>query len=116
MPRTPKLNEEQKRHIVEAIEYKTLTVTELANYYNCHPRTIYRALEEAGMGTAQTDRKMPAGQKALAILKKHGIELEQLDSVLSKVVVYKAAPQPMRTTSSRIAALFHPAPTVGAPA
>lgn len=109
--RTPKLTVNQKLHITQAIEDKTMTVTELANYYNCHPRTIYRAMEEAGLGTAATDRKMPAGQKVLAILKKHDISVEQLDSVLSRVVTYQAAPRPQKQST---AALFHPAPTVGA--
>lgn len=108
MTRTTKLSPAEKQHAVSSVVNRTNTVTEMANYFGVHPRTIYRALEESGEGMAQTGRKPSAGKKALEIMARHGISVEQLDSVLTQAESFSVAKRP--STPSKTAALFHPAP------
>lgn len=110
MTRPHKLTALQKAFAVDQVLAKHMTVTELAVMYRVHPRTIYRAMEEAGHGTAQTDRKMSPGKKALEIMAKYGISVEQLEGVLIQATTFTIPKAPR--APSKAAALFHPAPTV----
>lgn len=75
------LTDWQKETIVESIDKKTHTVTELANNLGCHPKTIYRVLEEKGVITPGA--KVNVSQQVRKLLDQHKLTVEQLEARLA---------------------------------
>lgn len=74
-------NDHQKDFIVQNVEGKYMSITDLANHFGCHPKTIYRVLEEKGVITPSS--KVTVGQQMKKLLEQHNITVEQLEARLA---------------------------------
>ena len=119
MTRKIHLSDLDKDFIATSIRDKVYNVTQLANMFGCHPKTINRAMAEKGVARLGTSHKRNVdGARALALLKTYGVTVDQLAGILSKhtyttpTINSTIAPQPNTPSLNarqRTAALFRPA-------
>jgi hypothetical protein len=116
MTRKIHLSDLDKDFIATSIRDKVYNVTQLANMFGCHPKTINRAMAEKGVARLGTSHKRNVdGARALALLKTYGVTVDQLAGILSKhtyTITPAGAPQPNTPSLNarqRTAALFRPA-------
>jgi len=72
----------QKECIVENHKRRNFNQKTQAKFYKVSERTINRVLNEAGVATA-VPRIQGEAYRAMQILKKHNIHVDQLDRILS---------------------------------
>jgi transposase-like protein len=106
MTRPSTLLDVEKQSIAYRYEAKAATITELAIQYKCHPRTIYRALEEHNVSLHSGHRQTKA-QKVMALLDKYCITPDQLESVLLQATTFNSRAVAKASTT---AALFKQPP------
>lgn len=98
------LSEEAKDLIVELWINKTMTVTELANAYGCHPRTINRVMEERGVAAVTSKAKgISDVARVKKLLKNTGMTMDQLEDMANIVTSVPSIQKHVHT-----AALFRP--------
>lgn len=89
-----KLNfsEQDKDFIEDSIIRKTMSVTELANHFGCHPKTINRVMTERGIGAISTKAKSNVAGENLRIRKllgQAGIGVDQLSQLVMLLMAAK---------------------------
>jgi hypothetical protein len=72
----------KRNFIAQEVSNKRMTVTELANYYKCHPRSIERVLEEMGLRAITKRRTTSDTLRIKKILKDAGIDTDTLGQLL----------------------------------
>lgn len=75
------LKHAEKDSICLAYRAKTLTIKELASYFNTSSRTIGRVLEERGLATPVPRLKGEAYQ-VMQLLKEHNLDIAQLKDMI----------------------------------
>lgn len=84
------LNDHQKKFICNNYTGKYMNQKQLAKHFLVSERTINRVLNEAGLATAVPRLKGEA-YRAMQVLKKHNVSVDQLDSLLTNRCYYNHA-------------------------
>lgn len=91
-----KLTLKQKQAIVLIYDSKTRSIKQLADFLCVSTRTIGRVLEEAGLALP-VERIQAEAKTIMAMLYKHKITVQQLESLLDAVMIKSAVREMLLT-------------------
>jgi transposase-like protein len=98
------LSEEAKDFIVDRLTTKMSTVTQMANFHGCHPRTINRVMEERGLAAVTSKAKgISDAARVKKLLKEADMTMGQLEQLIGSLKT-----TPSLREQARTAALFRP--------